>query len=394
MGEYSKAIQVLNYANQLKPDVGLVLCNLGWVYYEIGDYTNATLWFENALKTAPGMSSPYLGLGLIAQNENNHHKAVQTLRRALTQKFSDIGFAAMQQAQEAKSSAEQSGSRPRPLVDEKGDTQGLNITELPVYEDVGKMVGQEQSISSYISKLKGREQKLMSDLLAVIERMKQQQTYAAKDHDNSMVFNRDFSKEIMQINDIDELLFGENSNLGKAQKQGAKLLESNANIQEQRLPILEDQVEQGKRLQEKFKMLWDELMACGGEACAKRVQVKSSNLEYEQEQLMFRVCKENKFDLESSFSAYCKNYTLHSDALKEAIKDYYAFTNPIIEHIYAPSLNEYYNIQRELKTVLFLEISANFALSVSETADEINQLECMNLSPRSPPKLLRNPNCL
>src|SRR5690606_5391446 len=69
MGEYSKAIRVLQYADRLKPDIGLILCNLGWAYREAGDNTNATLMFEKALRTAPKMSSPYLGLGLIAQCE-------------------------------------------------------------------------------------------------------------------------------------------------------------------------------------------------------------------------------------------------------------------------------------------------------------------------------------
>src|SRR5690606_16261622 len=107
MGEYSKAVQVLLYANQLKPEVGLILCNLGWVYREAGDNMNATKMFENALLAAPKMSSPYLGLGLIAQCENNHSKAEQYLRKALTDKYSAVGFAAMKQAKSVKLPTEQ-----------------------------------------------------------------------------------------------------------------------------------------------------------------------------------------------------------------------------------------------------------------------------------------------
>lgn len=45
--------------------------------------------------------------------------------------------------------------------------------------------------------------------------------------------------------------------------------------------------------------------------------------------------------LESTFSVTGKNFNLVTTALKKEIPDYYAVTNPIIERMYSPSINEF-----------------------------------------------------
>lgn len=392
MGDYSKAVRVLQYADRLKPNTGLILSNLGWAYREAGDNANATLMFEKALRAAPKMSSPYLGLGLIAQCENNHLEAEQYLRKALAQKYSSVGFGVMKQAQAAKSPSQNQGGQPRPLTDEKGNSEGVELPDLPVYEDIGKMAGQEQSLTRYLSGLDARKRQLTSDLLEVSERIRNQQMRAAKDPDNALVFPRDFSKEIMQFADITELLFGEQSNYGQAQQQGAKLLENNGSLLEQHLPTIMQLMEQSLRLQEELTALFKKLEACGdNEYCQKKVGAEIRQVQYKLDQVVFRICKEQKRDLEISLSAGYKNYSLISNALKEAIPDYYAFTNPIIERMYAPSLNEYYNLYREMTTVIHLEIAAGLALSLPGYADQLNRMVCVEPEPPEPPRDVSDP---
>ncbi|MDD3542560.1 MAG: hypothetical protein PHO69_07790, partial [Petrimonas sp.] len=270
--------------------------------------------------------------------------------------------------------------------DEKGDTEGVEVPDLPVYEDIGRMAGQEQPIKRYLSGLDARKRQLTSDLLSVSERIRKQQLRASKDPDNAMVFTRDFSKEIMLFSDITELLFGENSNYGQALNQGAKIMENNSNLLEQHMPTITQLMEQSLRLQEELTALLKKLEACGdNEYCQKKVGAEIRQVQYQLDQVMFRICKEQKRDLESSFSAGCKNYTLVSNALKEAIPDYYAFTNPIIERMYAPSLNEYYNLYREMMTVIHLEIAAGFASGLPGYADQLNQMICVEPEPPEPP---------
>ncbi len=222
--------------------------------------------------------------------------------------------------------------------------------------------------------------------------MSAQEKRASKDPDNSIVFQRDFSKEIMQFEDIDALLFGENSNYARASAQGVKLLEDNAEIAKKRLPTITQQLEEGKRLQDRWDILMDELKACGlNDICIRKVHAKMDKLQFEGEQLSYRMCMGEKGDLESSYSAGCKNYTLVSNALKEAIPDYYAFTNPIIERMYAPSINEFYNLYRELRVVIHLEIVAVFASGLPGYADQLNQMICVEPEPPEPPEEVPGP---
>ncbi len=121
------------------------------------------------------MSSPYLGLGLIAQCENNPLKAEQYLRKALGQRYSAAGLGAMKQVQAANPPSQNQGSQPRPLTDEKGNPEGVEVPDLPVYENIGRMVGQGQPIKRYLSGLDARKRQLTSDLLSVSEQIRKQQ---------------------------------------------------------------------------------------------------------------------------------------------------------------------------------------------------------------------------
>jgi len=86
-GDYPKALQILKYANSIRPGIGLILSNSGWVYYEAGEYEKAKAEFDNALKASPEMTSPYLGLGLTAQREGHILKAKEYLRKALKDRY-------------------------------------------------------------------------------------------------------------------------------------------------------------------------------------------------------------------------------------------------------------------------------------------------------------------
>ena len=98
MGEFVKALQVLMYADKLKPNIALVLTNMGWVYREMGDPVNARIMFERASVLAPEMPGPQLGLGLIAECQGNHALALKYLRKALAGSNSAIGIMAYQKA--------------------------------------------------------------------------------------------------------------------------------------------------------------------------------------------------------------------------------------------------------------------------------------------------------
>ena len=405
MGEFSKAIQVLKYADKLKPDIGLVICNMAWVYREMGYRTLAKQQFEKALKVAPEMTSPYLGLGLIAKCEGNLIKAEEYLQKALATQFSAVGMRALKQVKEAQPpKPEGNGNKPVPF--EKGSEGEVEVPELPVSEDLAQMEQQKEPLENYNSYLDSRSQQLLADLLSVQAVIRKQQVHAIKNPDNSVVFNRDYAKEIMQFAEITDLLFGKNSNYGQALQSGTRLLENNSNFLMKDLPaLMQLQEKQMRIMNDEQKLaaqvldLLQQIPGCGNnEICKQKIEAQISKLNTEREKLVyegelvaFQMCKMSKGDMEVSCSNAFKNYKLVSDALREAIPDYYAFTNPVIERMYSPSFNEFYNIYRELMVLQHLRVLSGYGANIADLASGYNRLKCVEPEPPQPPDEIKKP---
>ncbi len=198
MGEYVKALRVLMYADKLKPNIALVVTNLGWVYREMGDPVNAQVMFERAAVLAPEMPSPQLGLGLIYECKGNHALALKYLRKALAESNSAVGIMAYQKAKEAQTES-QSQEQDQPLSSEKGQTGDFRVPDLPVSENKATMEQVGSSLIDYHDKLSSRTQMLLEQYQSLLKTVSQQSVRAQQDPDNSIVFSRDFSKEIFMF---------------------------------------------------------------------------------------------------------------------------------------------------------------------------------------------------
>jgi len=385
MGEYTKAIQVLRYADKLKPDIALVILNMGWVYREMGYQVLAKQMFEKALKVAPEMTSPCLGLGLIAKCEGNNIKAEEYLRKALADNYSAVGFAAYKQAKAAQP-PKTSGEQEKPLTPEKGDAGEVNVPEMPVYEQMERTASQEQQVQNYLNGIDSRMQRLLDEYLSALAVVRKQQEKALKDSENSMVFNRDFAMELMQFQDVTELLFGENSNYGKAITNGGKLLEQNSVFLQKDLPAMQQHLDKVLRLQDQLLKLYEDLTACGdNEVCQNKVKAQMDQVEYEAEQETYQMCLLQKGELNNTFTATFKAYKTEYNAFKEAVSDYYAYTNPILEKIYSPSFNELQNLYREMLVLTQEKVVVGIGAGLPETAKQYNELKCVEPKPPDPP---------
>lgn len=385
MGEFTKALQVLKYADKFKPNIGLVLCNLGWVYREMGRPADAKLMFEKALKVAPEMTTPYLGLGLMAKCEGNFVKAEEYLRKALADNYSAIGFAAYKQAKAAQPPKPE-GDQGKSLTNEKDNAGEVEVPEMPVFEEKEKTAQQKEQITNYMARLDSRTQQLIDEYTATVSIVRKQAERAAKDPDNSIVFRRDFALELMQIEDVIDVLFGANSNYAKAVDAGSKRLEQNGMFLEKDMPALQQHMDKTLRLQEELIKLIEEMSACGDdEICKSKVQAKLDKNKYEAEQEAYQMCLLNKGEMDNSYSATFKTYKAEYNALKEAVSDFYAFTNPILERIYSPSFNELWNLHRQLLVLIQEKAVVGMGSTLPELAEKYNQLKCVEPKPPDPP---------
>lgn len=370
MGEYTKALQVLKYADKLKPNTGLILCNLGWVYREMGDNIQAKIQFEKALTASPKMTSPYLGLGLIAKCEGKFSKAEEYLRKALAGQYSSVGFAAYKKAKESQTPEENKMDQSEPISDEKGDVGELNIPEMPISEKKEKMAAQKQSLENYNIKLHSRFKQLIADYESTLSVVKKQQLNAYQQPENAIVFNRDFEKELMQIADITDLLFGPNSNYAQTVSGSFNTMQrAFSKTGENALKITQTNFDK----QEKFMKRLDE---CGeNDPCIEKVKA-------EIEEFIYEMCVQQKGDIDTYFATTFKTYKSQYSALTQAVNDYYAFTNPILEKIYSPSFNELQNIYRQLFVLSKEEPLVSLVLGLPEQADEYNHLKCVEPKPQ------------
>ncbi len=384
MGECNKALQILKYADKLKPNIGLVLCNIGWVYREMGYNTDAKLYFQKALKAAPEMASPNLGLGLIAKCEGDFAKAEQYLRKALPDRYSAVGFAAYQKARESQPPKPE-GSQDEPMAKEKGNTGDVSVPEMPVFEEKERTASQKELIQNYMGRIDSRLQQLLEEYNSTLAVVMKQGQKALKDPDNSIVFRRDFSKELMLFEDATLLLFGETSNYGRSVKEGSKLMEQNSKYLEKDLPAMMQHQEKILRLQEQLIKLLEEAGACGdNEICQKKVQAKIDQNQYEAEQEAYQMCLLQKGELDMSYSSTFKAYKKGYNTFREAVSDYYAFTNPILERIYSPSFNELENLYREMFVLTHEKAVQGLGSGLPEMAEQYNELKCIEPKPPEP----------
>lgn len=382
-GDYSKALQILKYANTLKPGTGLILSNTGWIYYEAGKYEKAEIEFNNALKVAPEMTSPYLGLGLIARRKGNNIKAKEYLHKALSQRYSFAGIKAYQKAQESSSSGNQTDEKP--LSGERENTGDDNVPEIPVYEQPQKMAPQEQVIRNYVSGISSRLDQVTEKMESLSELIKTQQERAMQNPDNSIVYNRDFSKETMMLDDIDLLLWGESGNFGQAVRKSSEFTKNAQKLMEQNNDAMSPLIERNLQLDKILNPIYEKMIACmGNDACEKKLAREAQPFEAEKKQINFKLCKLGKHQMEILLAGGYKSLSTLQTQLKKTVPDYYAFTNPILEKIYAPALNEFYNLRREAKILAEEKALASQALGLAEDAMKYYEFQCIEPAPPAP----------
>ena len=381
MGEYVKALRVLMYADKLKPNIPLVLTNMGWVYREMGDPVNAQVMFELAAVLAPEMPSPQLGLGLIYECKGNHAIALKYLRKALAESNSAVGIMAYQKAKEAQTES-RSQEQDKPLSSEKGQTEDFSVPDLPAYENKATMEKAGPFLKEYYEKLSPGIRKLYEKYNSLLRTVSQQNIRAQQYPDNSIVFSRDFSKEIFMFQEVAVLLFGEYSNYGQALKNGAEAAGNSSDIILKDVPGLNQLQDKHMRLTRQMMELMEAEAACGdSEPCVNAVRAKMRVVEAELEEVEYQICLLTKSELDINYSANYKLYKKVSDAFSEAAYDFYAFTNPILEKIYAPSLNELMNTYRELVILSHAENVAGLGIGLPDVAQQYNELKCVEPLP-------------
>ena len=188
------------------------------------------------------------------------------------------------------------------------------------------------------------------------------------------------------------LLFGENSNYGKALKVGTEAAGKASDLIMKDVPRVTQLGERHNRLQIRLLELMDQEIACGdNDACVAEVTKRMVPVKAEMSEVEYEICLLQKGELDINYTGLHKLYKGVSDAFKEAAYDFYAFTNPVLEKVYAPSLNELMNVYRELVILTHLENVAGMGMELPGIAQHYNELKCVEPQPPDATSEIKDP---
>lgn len=381
MGDHAAALSVLFYADALKPRVALTALNIGWVYYDLGDATRAKSYFEKAAKLSPGLSGAHLGLGLLAECRGDHLEAMIHLRDAMGNGFSAVGAAAYRGARDAVSESGKSSSKGEPISKEKESGADLKIPESPICESTAKTKTARRQLDDITNRLDGRLRTVMQELISVSATVRKQME-RGRSTPGSLVLPVTFEKELFLLEDIGILTLGEPSALGQALEQTVGHLQDMAQATEREAPEMMQHSEKLQRFLKRMEGLLEEFAACGdNDPCQKAVEAKINTLQYEMDQENYRFCKRQKGLLDYQYSQMYKGWKTNWDAVREAVRDYYAFSAPIIARVYAPSFNEYLNLMCEAHILLREQNALRMGGGLPELLEQIDSLDCVEPEP-------------
>jgi hypothetical protein len=105
----------------------------------------------------------------------------------------------------------------------------------------------------------------------------------------------------------------------------------------------------------------------------------------------YKDCKLSKQTLDTLYAQHFKIWKQFSDTARASSRDLYAYSQPIIDQIWVPSLNELVQANRELAVLALYKEDANYATALAGLAQSYKDLECIPPEPPKPPETIPDP---
>ncbi len=383
--DHAAALSLLFYADSLKPQVALTAVNIGWVYYDVGEADKAKVHFEKAARLSPELSGAHLGLGLLAECRGDHLEAMIHLRDSMQNGFSAVGAAAYRGARAAVSKSSQGdASQGEPISKEKGSTDDFQIPEAPISENRAKTKAAQPQMERVAKRMQDRATAAHMKAMSVFQKLRQQREQA-RSSPGSLVLAVTYEKERFLLHDIAVLTLGEPSVLGQAQRQSAAYRNEALKSWGPRHAEDAQNSQKSEGFQRREDALRDEYERCNlNVPCQKAVDARGKALRYEWDQEKYRHCKQIRSHLEYVYATEYKAWKTDWDAVREATRDYYAFSAPVIRRVYEPTLNEWLNVTHEAE--ILSRVGAVYAMgsALPGRLESIDELECVEPEPPQP----------
>jgi tetratricopeptide (TPR) repeat protein len=387
-GEHQASALVLLHVRARRPGSPLAAVNLGWTYFHAGALAQAEREFKRALGLAPDMAAPETGLGLIAFCRGRQAEAAQLLKRALGKGYSHAGAVVFAQVRAAASGGE--GEQSTSSSNGSGDASSGPIPDLPVKPEPERNGGQAESLARIRDWAQGRVPELMQRYQELAVRVAELNRRGASGDGSALYLPRVFERERFEFDQVVELAFSARfRNMEPTIQQITQVMNTNAS---QTGAILLPEMEAFLRMQQEQIALMEEMIACGNdEICKAKVEARLRALEQRMKQKSYEICMHSRQSMDVTYAQAYKHWRTMWDDYRPAAADLYAFTEPILQRVWVPSLNELMQVQRELTVMAMYHPLAGEAAALAELAKAYKDLECVPPPPPQPPEEAREP---
>jgi len=400
------ASAVLLYARKLAPQQALPALNLAWVYFNSGHAADAKVLFQSAAVLDPHPSGPSAGLGMLANCSGDTATAMSMFRKSLSKSYSGVvavGFEKAQKAQEQQQQ-QQNSTEPPPSFPPSGDADSSPLPELPATADPQETLGSIaafQQAKIYADKAtqaaSARLQDANARVLALIR-------HRQIDPDGTIDLPRLFDKQLFEFRQILKLtisasLRGTNQPIDQA---FAAITTASKNMETVALAAMPQFEELDREIDAAQQRSNEDQSAAAnaGHNEAARIaamqrerdeEARIAVLRRQEDEINDRLCKLNKQVLETEYAQYFKLWKQLSDTYRAATRDFYAYSQPIIDQIWVPALNQYVQSDRELSVLTLYTTDALYANSLAEMARVIKNLKCVEPEPPKPAGTVKDP---
>lgn len=274
-----------------------------------------------------------------------------------------------------------------------GDADSSPVPELPVSADPPATAVSEAAFEHAVKFADQRIKAATQDLQDAWKRVMALGRRAQQNPDGTLDLPRVFDKQLFEYSEIAKLTLAH-----PVQQSGPQLQQSVAVIQTAAKQLegamLTDFPQMSRLAQERLKTLEGMYANCppGSDACYAPYLARIRDLDRQIEEITYRDCKLTKSTADTQYSQMYKVWKQFSDSLRDSSRDFYAYSQPIIDQVWAPALNDLLQAHRELAVLTLYKGEADGARALAGMAKGIQKLKCVPPAPPATPKSAKDTN--
>lgn len=362
IGANKRAIPALLYALELSPGAPILLTQLGYSCFELGDLDKAKSYFDAALKSDGDFGPAHLGLSNVYRVKGNIGLAMEEMLKSATQFFApgmtqQMTALKQQSGELSKSQAQNLQDILKPDVYQADVEKRVRIPKLYIGQDIFDWLGAGLPMAQ-------------EKLLAFTKQYDRFQQQYKLNHNVNFTTDISYEQEFFVVGEILELLYLLNSEYANYMSEQKSKMDND--LLERHLLVLD-------KMQSETKVM----MACATGCGDNQNCIENCELRFKQNMCPYYL----RFDkaVMSYFDQFAHDFAQYQQQCRSLIDDVYAFTQPWMERMESPQWRLAAEYQRK---AFAYAVAYNCYLQwngFAHTVYGIDEATCLELY-RTPPK--------